>query len=265
MKVSVIVVNYNQKYFPRMCVDHLEKTRSEAERFFQVIVVDNGSTDESIHYLREMDKEGRIKLIESGKNLGYGKGNNLGVANADGEYILIANPDIFVEPDTLQKLVTYADSHKEAGIIGPKLIYYNGVIQDSCRRHMSPFDLVIKRTFLRKLPFFKKRVEKYLMEDFDHSKTQEVDLITGACFLIPKKLYDKVGGFDERYFLFMEDFDLCRKVAREGKKIVYYPEAHAEHYHKRLSSGNIFWLLKQKVFWIHLSSAIKYFWKWRKG
>jgi hypothetical protein len=101
------------------------------------------------------------------------------------------------------------------------------------------------------------------MEDFDHSKTQEVELITGACMLIKKDFYDEIGGFDDRYFLFMEDFDLCKKVRAAGKKVVYYPEAIINHYHKRLSAGNIFKLVRKKVFWMHINSAIKYFWKWR--
>lgn len=244
-----------------MCVEYLEK--SETDFPFEIIVVDNDSHDQSIEYLREMQKEGRIRLVEAGSNLGYGKGNNLGVKNAKGEYVVIANPDIFVKKDTLQKLVDYADKNPEAGLIGPKLIYYNGEVQDSCRRHMSPFDLVIKRTWLRKLPGLKKRSRRYVMEDFDHNKTQEVELITGACFIMPRALFEKIGGFDPRYFLFMEDFDLCRKVVKAGKKVIYYPEAQAQHYHKRLSGGNIIWLFKQKVFWIHVGSAIKYFWKWR--
>jgi len=128
---------------------------------------------------------------------------------------------------------------------------------------MSFFDLVIKRTFLRRLPFLKKRVAKYTMEDFDHSKVRDVDLLVGACLLIPRAVYEEVGGFDERYFLFMEDFDLCREIRKRGYKVTYFPETSVTHNHKRLSGGSIFKLVRRKVFWIHIQSAIKYFWKWR--
>jgi hypothetical protein len=102
------------------------------------------------------------------------------------------------------------------------------------------------------------------MEDFNHESTQEVDLITGAFMVMPMDLYRQIRGFDERYFLFMEDFDLCRKVHLANKKVVYYPEAVATHYHKRLSEGKFFKLIFNKISWFHLASAVKYHWKWRK-
>lgn len=260
-KVSVIIVNYNHKYFPRMCVEAIEKSNTNFE--YEIIVVDNGSQDESVNFLRKMEKEGRIRLIEAGKNLGYGQGNNLGVKHAKGEYVIISNPDVFVHADTMQKLVDYMEKHEEVGLVAPRLRYYNGQIQASCRRHMSFVDLVIKRTFLGRLPYFKKRLENYLMEDFDHNKPCEVDLVTGAYFIMRKKVYEEIRGFDRRFFLFMEDYDLCRTLHYQGYKVIYYPVAEAEHYHKRLSGGNLFTLFTKKVFWIHVYSAIKYFWKWR--
>ncbi len=261
MKLSVIVVNYNGKYFPRMCCEALFKTKANFD--FEIIFVDNQSSDESIDYLRQEAKKDRIRLIESGANLGYGQGNNLGVANAKGEYVIILNPDIFVREDSLQKIVDYMEANPEVGVLGPKLIYYNGKVQRSCRREMGFTDLVIKRTFLRKLPGFKRRLETYLMEDFDHSKTQEVDLLVGAAYIFPRKVYNEVGGFDKLYFLFMEDFDICREIRQKGYKAIYYPEVEMLHYHKRLSQGSFFKMLTKKIFWIHVSSAVKYFWKWR--
>ena len=244
-----------------MCVEAIEK--SEANFDYEIIVVDNNSQDHSLDSLRELHQAGRIHLIEAGENLGYGKGNNLGEKHAKGEVLIISNPDVFVKPDTMQTLLNYLEKNDSIGLLGPRLRYYNGEIQPSCRRHMTFFDLVIKRTFLGKIPPFKKRLSKYLMGDFDHDKIQEVDLITGAYFMMKHDVYKEIGGFDPRYFLFMEDYDLCRKVHQAGYKVVYYPKAEAQHYHKRLSDGNIFWLVRRKIFWLHLASAIKYFWKWR--
>jgi GT2 family glycosyltransferase len=118
---------------------------------------------------------------------------------------------------------------------------------------------------LKKIPFLGRRVDKYVMNDFDHNKIQDVDLLVGACFMIPRHVYEKVGGFDERYFLFMEDFDLCREIHKAGYRVVYYPEVSVTHNHKRLSGGSVLKLLGRKVFWIHIMSAMKYFWKWRRG
>lgn len=263
-KLSVIIVNYNHKYFPRLALEALEK--SETDFSFEVIFVDNRSdpNDESVGFLRKAAKEGRITLIESPRNVGFGAGNNLGLKIAKGEYILIHNPDTTVEKDSLQKLVNYLEKHPRIGLLGPKLVYSNGDIQDSCRRFMTFTDLIIKRTPLKKVNPWKKRLQHYLMLDFDHNKTQEVDLITGAMMLARKDfLWGELHGFDERYFLFMEDFDLCQRTWKAGKKVVYYPEVSILHYHKRLSGGGFFGQFFKKTFWLHLVSSAKYFWRWR--
>lgn len=261
MKVSCIIVNWNLKYLPRLCIEALK--RSVCDFHFEIIVVDNDSHDESLQYLTQMHEAGEITLVNSGSNLGYGRANNLGVKHAKGEYILILNPDVSVESDTLQKMVSYMEQHSDVGVLGPQLYFFNGQIQDSCRRFMRPMDLLIKRTPLQRFKFFKQRLDQYIMADYSHKITQEVDLVTGACIMLPKTVFEKVSGFDSRYFLFMEDADLCRKVWEAGYRVVYFPQARALHYHKRLSGGNVLWLLRQRVFWIHLSSAMKYFWKWK--
>ncbi|MBI2638222.1 glycosyltransferase family 2 protein [Candidatus Peregrinibacteria bacterium] len=261
MKISCIIVNWNLKYLPRLCIEALK--RSQCDFPFEIIVVDNDSHDESLEYLEQMHKKGEITLVHSGSNLGYGRANNLGVKYAKGKYVLILNPDVSVETDTIQKMVDYMEEHPDTGVLGPQLYFFNGQIQDSCRRFMRPADLIIKRTPLQRFKFLKKRVDEYVMTDYDHKNTQDVDLVTGACFMASRAAFEKVGGFDDRYFLFMEDADLCRKMWEAGMRVVYFPLARALHYHKRLSGGSIFWLLKQRVFWIHMHSALKYFWKWR--
>ena len=262
MKLSVITVNYNSKHFPKLCVEALEKSKTGFD--FEILFVDNGSTDPiSLGFLEHAARDLRIKFIKSPKNLGFAGGNNLGAAHAAGEYLFILNPDTAVSENALQSMIDYMELHPEIGILGPKLVYADGTVQESCRRDMRFLDLVIKRTPLRKYPWGRTRLENYLMQDFDHEKIQEVELITGAAIMMRRALFEKIGGFDERYFLFMEDFDLCKKVRTAGKKIVYFPKAPVNHYHRRLSSGNFFQLLGKKVFWLHLQSAAKYFWKWR--
>ncbi|MBD3330696.1 glycosyltransferase [Candidatus Peregrinibacteria bacterium] len=262
MKLSITIVNYNQKYFPRFCLESLKK--SSFEGGMEVIFCDNNSKDESLDFLKKAAEKKDIVLVEPGRNLGYGAGHNFAAREAKGKYILILNTDITVERDTLQKMVDYLDGRKDIGILGPKLMYHNGEIQQSCRRNFSITDLFIKRTFLRKIWPFKARYEKYVMDDFNHASIQEVDLITGAFMLMPKEVFDEVNGFDERYFLFMEDFDLCRKVKDAGYKVVYYPEAKAIHYHKRLTQGSLWKIIFNKVSWLHFASAVKYHLKWKR-
>lgn len=229
----------------------------------EILFIDNGSTDESIEFLRNAAQQKKITLIESRKNLGYGQGNNLGAQHAHGKFLLFMNPDVSVSENSLQKMCDYLDRHPDIGILGPKIVYHNGQIQESCRRFMTFKDLVIKRTFLRRFSPFKERLKSYLMEDFDHDKIQDVDLLVGACFMFRKEVFQKLGGFDKRYFLFMEDFDLCQKAHKEDFRVVYYPETSVTHYHKRLSDGKLFTLPFKKAFWHHLISSLKYFWRWR--
>lgn len=263
MKISVIIVNFNHKYFPRLAVEALEKSKTDF--LFEIIVVDNASHDEeSKIFLEEAHAKGRITLIKSPKNLGFGGGNNLGAKVAQGEFLFFHNPDLTVQEDSLRKMVDFMHNNPDIGLLGPKLVYSSGKIQESCRRNMRVFDLVIKRTPLNKLSMFKKRVEHYLMEDFDHEKIQDVDLITGAAIMMPRAVFEEVQGFDPRYFIFMEDFDLCRAVKKAGYRVVYFPQAQANHFHKRLSQGSVFKLVRKKVFWHHVVSAVRYFWKWRR-
>lgn len=264
MKLSVIIVNYNHKYFPRMAVEALEKSKADFD--FEIIVVDNASTDpESLGFLEKAAREMRITLIKSPKNVGFGRGNNMGAKIAGGEYLFLHNPDVTVKEDSLREMVDFMKRNPDTGVMGPKLVYSNGKVQESCRRDMNFTDLVLNRTFLGKLPPFKMRVQKYLMEDFDHSAVREVDLLTGAAMIIPREVFEKTGGFDERYSLFMEDFDLCKKIKKAGLKVIYNPLIELRHYHKRLSQGSAIRLVFKKVFWKHIISAIKYFWKWRKS
>lgn len=264
MKLSVVIVNYNHKFFPKMAIEALEKIKRNFE--MEIIVVDNNSSDEeSVSFLTQANNENRITLIRSPKNVGFGQGNNMGAKIADGDYLFFHNPDLTVSEYGLQSMIDYMHSHKDIGILAPKLVYSSGKVQESCRRHMSFFDLVLNRTCLGGFPFFKKRVDKYLMEDFNHDEVQDVELVAGAAIMMPRTVFNEVGCFDKRYFLFMEDFDLSQMVRKAGYRVVYYPHAVMQHYHKRLSQGSTLKLIGKKVFWLHLSSAIKYFWKWRNS
>jgi len=263
MKLSVLILNYNHKHFIKLAVEALEKSVFAGK--FEIIVIDNNSSDQiSRGFIQNAEKAGRVKAIYNSKNLGFAKAYNEGIKCANGKFIYIHNPDTQVRPDSLQKLFSYLEKHEEIGILAPKLVYANGEIQASCRRRMKFFDLIIKRTPLSKFGYFKNRLGQYLMFDYEKSITQSVELVTGAAMMMRKSDFEAVGGFDERYFLFMEDFDLCNKFTAKKMEVVYFPDVEVEHYHKRLSDGSLIEVLRKKTLWLHLKSAVKYFWKWRK-
>jgi len=260
MKLSITIVNYHSEKPLRKFLQSLEAYRPEF--LHEVIVVDNSQSREEMRDLQE-DFGEWLQVIEVHQNLGFGAAQNKAVKKAKGEYILIANPDMEVTEASLKDLLDYGHDIKDFGIIGPQLIYPDGDVQESCRRFPRFSDLLVNR--LRFLPGFNKRARSYLMEGRSLSKPTQVDWLVGAAMLMKRDRFEELGGFDERFFLFFEDTDLCRRAKEVGYDVWYFPESQFVHSRQRLSDSRIpgMWIFK-KTFWIHLSSALKYFWKWRK-
>ena len=262
IKISIIILNYNSAQLTEKCLEKLYN--HESHHPFEIIVVDNNSSQEGITNLTEkwQIKE-NISFILSPKNLGYGQGNELGLKIARGEYLLILNPDVEVFPRAIDTLVEFLDKNSDVGLVAPQLMYKDGTIQDSFRKFPKPLDILIKRTFLRKLKFFKKRLAHSLMWHKDPEKTEDIDWVVGACLLLRKEaLKDIEYVFDKRFFLFFEDTDLCRRLWEKGWRVTYLPKAKATHYHERLSEGGIFDIFRKKTLRIHIASSFKYFFKY---
>ncbi len=229
----------------------------------EILLIDNHSDDDSIGYLRNRvraDGQGKVQIMETRDNLGYGQGNAQGIARARGEFLLIINPDNTLEPDGLQKMTRAMREDPTIGILAPQLVHDDGTIRDSVRAFPSLFDVLVKRTPLRRL--FPHRVDRYLYAKNDRGEARDVDWAVGACLLIRSDLFEAVGGFDPRFFLFFEDTDLCRRVWKSGKRVVYFPSVHATDRKTRLSEGGFWSLLTKPTARIHLWSAMQYFWKW---
>jgi N-acetylglucosaminyl-diphospho-decaprenol L-rhamnosyltransferase len=260
-KVSAVILNYKTPHETLSCVDALlAQTISED---IEIIVVDNYSKDDSMKILRSLLGQGKnIKLLETKRNLGFSGGNNLGSKEASGKYILIINPDTTLENDVVEKMFLFLEENNEVGIIGPQLVFPNGTIRDSYRTFPTMLDIIIKRTPLS--IFFPRRMRDYLQWDKSPYEKREVDWLVGACMFMKKDLFEGIGKFDERFFLFFEDTDLCRKCHLNGKKVVYFPDAKGHDNQNRLSSGGMLSFLWKNTVRIHILSAIKYFWKWRK-
>lgn len=230
---------------------------------FEIIMVDNGSSDHALESLRSRWGDKITHYIQLPKNVGFQRGNNEGVKRASGEYLVFMNPDITIQKGTMDALVQYMDKHPEVAVTGPQLIYPSGAVQDSYRRFMRPLDFLIKRIKpLHRIPYFKKRMMQYLLWKIDNTKVQEIDWIVGAFMIVRKSMFDAIGGYDNRFFLFNGDTDLCRQFWEKGWKVIYNPMITAGHKESRLSGNGFFDALFKKTAWIHVFDMVKYFLKW---
>lgn len=263
MNLSIIILTYKSKNLVRFVLKDLFESNLPEQT--EVIVVDNDSKD-GIEKMIEREYP-EVKFIQSGENLGFAGGNNLGIRAAFGKYILIMNPDIFVEPNTVQKLYNYITEKEKhnIGLVAPRLNNPDGSLQHTAYRFHKLLTPVFRRTFLGGTEKGKKHLKKFLMNDWDHDSVREVDWVQGSFFISPKSLLERVGNFDERYFMYMEDMDLCRKIKMAGKKVIYYPEAQAVHLHRKESAeGSWHQIFTNKLTRIHIHSWMKYMWKFRK-
>ena len=202
------------------------------------------------------------------QNVGFQALLKKGMEASSGKFMLLLNGDIIVTPDSLTRMLELLKNDPTIGMVGPKLLNFNGSLQYSCFRFYHPITIVYRRTFLGKLPFAKKHLDWFLMKEFNHDQKREVDWLMGSALMISRGALQKVGYMDEQFFMYMEDVDWCRRFWENGYKVIYYPEAQMHHYHGKGSAkgGVIKSLLFNRMTWIHISSAVKYFKKyWSKS
>lgn len=253
MDLSIIIVNYKSKEKLVNCLDSIRQS-DLSNINYEVIIVENNSGDD----LSDLEKD--FKVIKSENNLGMGGGNNLGIKNSRGEFILISNPDIVYEPETIKKLFNYIKDDSAVGLVGPKLLNPDSTLQYSCVRFPKIYIPLLRRTFIGR--FFPSRLNHYLMKSETHSEIKEADWLLGACFMVRRPL-DNL--FDERYFMYFEDVDLCREIKGQGLKVIYFPLVQVIHDHVRASAKKPWHqaLISDPIARTHLKSAFKYFYKWR--
>jgi GT2 family glycosyltransferase len=228
MKLSVIIVNYNVRYFLEVCVDSVVKAAQGFDA--EVIVVDNNSVDESMIMLRE--RFPGVIRIENKENTGFSRANNQGVAVAKGEYILFLNPDTVMPEDFFSKTVAYLDAHPEAGALGPRLIDGKGRFAPDAKKSFPTLSVAlykssgINRIFPRS-PYF----NRYYAVHIDEWQTASVEVLSGCCMMVRLSVIKEVGGaFDEDYFMYCEDVDLSYRITKAGYQNVYFPETTLVHY-----------------------------------
>ncbi|MDD5041738.1 MAG: glycosyltransferase family 2 protein [Candidatus Peribacteraceae bacterium] len=258
--VSAIIVTTWSAQDAVKCVQALLQQTIASD--LEILVIDNHSEDDSIGTLRvRFGHHPRVRLLESNRNRGYGAGNNYAAQFARGEYLLIINPDNELEPEGLERMVQTLRQDPSIGILAPKLEYPDGRVRESARAFPTLLDVLIKRTFLQYL--FPGRLRHYLQTDAPDLPLRDTDWVVGACLFFRKDFFDQLGGFDQRFFLFFEDMDLCRRCLGAGKRVVFASSIVARDRKQRLSGGGFFSLLLKRTGRIHIASAVKYFWKWK--
>ena len=252
--VSIIILNYKRAGLVRECVKGIVRF---VEVPYEIIVVDNNSHDDIDQKISDF---GNVKLIKATANRGFAAGNNLGIKQARSEFIMIVNPDIAVLEGAVEAMVSFLKENKSAGMVVPQLLNPDGQVQMSVMRFPNLLMPLYRRTPLGKTSFGQKKLDWYLMRDWDHQSVAEIDWALGACMMVRQEALVEVGLMDERYFLYVEDTDWCRRFWQAGWKIYYLPQAKMIHYHARESAGKIF----SKLNLVHLLSWSKYFWKFRQ-
>ncbi len=250
-KLSVIIVSFNSSSFLGDCLDSLIKNPPGFR--FEIVVVDNASKDRSAKIIKESFPD--VKLIENKENLGFAKANNIAIKNTDSEYILLLNSDCHVYKDSLDKMIVFMEENPGAGVQGPKIINSDGSIQYSCRNFPSFFDAGM-HSILENIAPDNPFSRRYKLVNMQRDRVMEVDWVSGSCMFIRRHALNDTGLLDERYFMYVEDTDLCYQMWKKNWKVFYNPDAQVLH-HIGGSSEN----RKVRSSIRMQKSALYFFWK----
>ncbi|MDP2159659.1 MAG: glycosyltransferase family 2 protein, partial [Flavobacterium sp.] len=229
MQLSVIILNYNVRYFLEQCVLSVQAALQHIDG--EIIVIDNNSSDDSCQMMKT--RFPHIKLIENKENTGFPKGNNIGVAQAKGEYLCILNPDTVVAEDTFTKLLNLqpATLNPQLGILGCKLIDGTGNFLPESKRSIPTTWVAFTKIFGLYKFFPKVRLfNKYYAQHLTENQSGNVEILVGAFMLMKRDLYNEVGGFDENCFMYSDDIDLSYMVLKRNKTNYYFAETTVIHY-----------------------------------
>lgn len=224
--LSIVIVNWNTKNYLQKCLSSIYGNIKNIT--FEIIVVDNASSDSSVEMVRSEFPS--AILIENKSNLGYGAANNKGIVVSKGKYILILNPDTIIFPNSIQNLIAFLDGNPRAGAVGPKILNPDDSIQFECARNFpTPVTEFYALSTMYKRFSKSKIFGKYLMSYWDHNDQREVDLLSGACMLVRRKVFDEVGLFDEDFFMYTEETDFFYRIKQKEWKVYFLPSAKIEH------------------------------------
>lgn len=261
MKLSIIVTHYNTPELLQLCLKSLKAAAADLSH--EILVLDSQSRDETAEMIKSDWPEARFFPFK--ENTGYAKIVNVGLREAKGDYLIVLNADLMPEKDSLSKMLDYLSANPGVGLLGPQLLNFNGTVQDSCFRFHRPVTILYRRTFWGRTEAGARELARFVMKDVDKRSIQEADWLLGAALMLRREALKDVGPMDERFFLYFEDTDWCRRFREKGWRVIYFPDARMHHYHARLSkkTSGLADLFFNKYTWIHIASAVKYFWKYR--
>ena len=226
-RLSVVVANYNTKDLLRACLVSMGERLRDPQ--YDIMVVDNASADGSVEMLRSEFPGVRVFALEN--NRGFSTANNIALREARGRYCMILNSDTEIVAGALERMCDYMDANPEVGVLGPQLLNTDGSIQLSCRRFPSYRTALFHRYSLLTRLFPRNRYSaQYLMTDAGHSRTMDVDWVSGACLLARREALDRAGLLDEGFFMYAEDVDWCYRIKQAGWRVVYLPDAQVRHH-----------------------------------
>jgi len=246
IKVSACIVTHNNSDIILNTVNSILKNTTGVD--MKLYISDNLSTDDTVKKLRQNTTD--ITIIENSGNNGFGAGHNAVLPMLDSKYHAIINPDITINDDIITVLVNYMENNPDIGIITPKILNDDGTEQKLPKK--APKIKYLLGRFEKYGSIFKKWRAEYTMAEDEINQPTDIGFCTGCFMLVRTELFKKIGGFDERYFMYFEDADLTREVLKTHR-VVFYPSVSAIHHWERASSKSL------KFFLIQLSSMIKYF------
>lgn len=222
--MSIITVNFKTKEYVANMLASLFRTHADGS--FEVFVVENGSGDDLSDLARAFPS---VRFLASEKNLGFAGGNNLAIKQAKGDFILLVNPDIVFEDDAVTQIERHMIDHPEVGVGGISLKNLDGTQQDCVWRFPTPLAQLL---LLLKVPHLFPNVgpiRRWLMKDFDYTKTADVDQVMGAFFCIRREVLNRIGPLDDGFFMWYEEVDFCKRAVDAGWKVRYFADIHARH------------------------------------
>lgn len=255
MHASIIIVNWNTGNLLRHCLDSIAGGFSNNETY-EVLVVDNYSKDQSIAIAEGSPQKAQYFMMK--KNLGFAKANNVGIRQSTGDCVILLNPDTQVLEGSFTNLINFLSAHPNAAAVGPKLLNTDLTLQPSCRRF--PMLLVLVFMFLKIHRFLPKMkvYREYLMKDFNYASDKMVDQIMGACMVIPRKAIESVGLLDEKYWIWFEEVDWCKRATASGLTVWFSPSGEIIH-HGGISFNAAFVPVRKE--WRFMNSALRYAYK----
>ncbi len=264
MKLSIIITHYKTPNLLTNCIESILTYVKGIE--YEVIVVDSGAEFSTQVLMEEKFSIPNIHYVPFNENVGYGYSVNRGLKKAEGEFILIINADILLRDEhSLPLLITYLDEHTDVGLIAGKLFNIDDTIQQSFFREPTLSALFARRTGWRNTRWGRRALDYFEFGQYDFKKPLEVDWLMGSCLLTKREAFEKIGYFNEQFFMYFEDVDWARRARFAGYRIIYHPKAVFTHWHIRASRGTrgIFDPFSNLYSRIHIKSYLKYFYKWR--